>query len=142
MTLQVLESPPDLLAPPSRALRVALVNMPWARVDSPSIQCGLLQAIAQRAGHECTVHYLNVELAAELGHGMYDLISELTDERLHQLGEWLFSYAAFGAVGEEAAYFEDFPEIAGIWEGVTGRGLDDLVEFRRRVLPQWLERCV
>ena len=51
---------------PSRA-RVALINMPFAMADRPSIQCGLLKAAVVRAGHEVDVHYFNLELASELG---------------------------------------------------------------------------
>jgi hypothetical protein len=37
--------------------------MPWARVDVPSIQCGLLKAGLARHGHDVEVRYLNMELA-------------------------------------------------------------------------------
>ncbi len=47
--------------------RVALVNMPFAGANRPSIQCGLLKAGLVREGHEVDVHYLNLELAAEIG---------------------------------------------------------------------------
>jgi hypothetical protein len=57
----------DRDATPSPALSLALPNMPWARADAPSIQCGLLKAVATQAGHRCDVHYFNVELAAKLG---------------------------------------------------------------------------
>jgi ribosomal peptide maturation radical SAM protein 1 len=124
--------------PPARALRVALVNMPWARVDTPSIQCGLLQSIARDAGHHCDVHYLNLELAAVVGSEVYDGVADIGDERLHQLGEWVFSYAAFGEVRPEAAYFEEFPEVPQIWRELTGQDVDDLVRFRRETLPAWL----
>ncbi|RKN04261.1 RiPP maturation radical SAM C-methyltransferase [Streptomyces radicis] len=129
-------------APPARRLRVALVNMPWARVDSPSIQCGLLQSIVRRAGHDCDVHYLNVELAAALGQRTYDGIAERPDERLHQLGEWLFSYAAFGDIRPEADYLAEFPEVVALWADVKDAERGDLTGFRRDVLPRWLDDCL
>lgn len=144
LPLQTQGSPDDLLLlpAPTRRLRVALVNMPWARVDAPSIQCGLLQSIATQVGHDCDVHYLNLELAAILGHRMYDQIAERGDERLYQLGEWLFSYAAFGQVRPEKDYFDEFPEIESVWSELTGKDLDHLITFRRKFLPGWLDDCI
>ena len=127
--------------PPARQLRVALVNMPWARVDAPSIQCGLLASIVRNAGHDCQVQYLNVELAAVLGHKTYNGISEAGGERLHQFGEWLFSYAAFGDVRPEEEYHAEFFEVENIWRDVTGGGVDEIRALRREVLPRWLARC-
>ncbi|MFD0163279.1 RiPP maturation radical SAM C-methyltransferase [Streptomyces decoyicus] len=130
-------SPP----PPSRCLRIALVNMPWARIHAPSIQCGLLQSIARRAGHECDSHYLNIEFAAFFGSKAYDAIANIASERLHLMGEWLFSYAAFGEVTADDQYFGEYPEVKSIWDELTGKGLDDLSEMRRRTLPDWIAEC-
>lgn len=128
--------------PPPRALRVALVNMPWARVDAPSIQCGLLQAIAREAGHLCDVHYPNIALGALLGHDLYDGLANIQAERLHLLGEWLFSYAAFGDITSEEEYFAEHPDISATWSELTGKELEELVGFRRTFLPDWLDNCV
>lgn len=122
----------------TRPLRVALVNMPWARIDAPSIQCGLLQSIARAAGHHCDVAYLNIEFAALFGSDSYDEIANVASERLHLIGEWLFSYAAFGEVTDEAQYLAEFPELAGLWERLRGGDLDDMIAVRREVLPGWL----
>ncbi|MFD6191101.1 RiPP maturation radical SAM C-methyltransferase [Streptomyces sp. NPDC060275] len=127
--------------PPSRALRVALVNMPWARVHAPSIQCGLLQSIARRAGHVCDSHYLNIEFASVFGSEPYDAVANIASERLHLMGEWLFSYAAFGEVTPDDDYFTAYPEVKSLWEELTGEGLDDLVELRREKLPEWITAC-
>jgi ribosomal peptide maturation radical SAM protein 1 len=145
LPLLSLESPAQRQAisePPVRRLRVAMVNMPWARVNAPSIQCGLLQSVVRDAGHDCDVHYLNIDLAAYLGHTMYDGIADVRAERLHLLGDWLFSYAAFGQLTSESEYFADYPEIESTWLELTGKGLDDLHAMRREVLPRWLARCV
>lgn len=120
------------------SLRVGLVNMPWARVDTPSIQCGTLAAIARAAGHDCVVHYLNVELAAVLGPQMYEGIADAGGERLHQFGEWLFSYAAFGDIRAEADYYREFPDVEEVWRDASGRALSDATELRRETLPRWL----
>ncbi|MGW7252284.1 RiPP maturation radical SAM C-methyltransferase [Streptomyces decoyicus] len=126
---------------PSRCLRIALVNMPWARIHAPSIQCGLLQSLARRAGHECESHYLNLEFAAFFGSKAYDAIANMASERMHLMGEWLFSYAAFGEVTTDDQYFGEYPEVKSIWDELTGKGLDDLTEMRRRTLPDWIAAC-
>lgn len=128
--------------PPARSLRVALVNMPWGRLDAPSIQCGLLQSVARAAGHRCDVHYLNLDLAATVGAQTYNGLSEMRSERLHLIGEWLFSYAAFGEVLPEAWYYQDFPEIEQQWAELAGGSLDELTALRRQTIPQWLRWCV
>lgn len=93
-------------APP---VRVALVNMPFALADRPSIQCGLLKGALTRAGHQVDVIYLNLELAAELGALTYKSIASMRTDQL--VGEWLFSTAAFGPRDDEAAYRAACPDI-------------------------------
>lgn len=122
-----------------RTLRLALVNMPWARVDAPSIQCGLLQAIAAEAGHRCDVHYFNNELAAVLGADAYDRLAEAPQDRLNLIGEWLFSYAAFGEVTPAEEYLAAYPEVVTIWQEATGQDRDHLLKTRCEVLPEWLD---
>src|SRR4026208_1253648 len=82
---------------------VALVNMPFALADRPSIQCGLLKAGLARVGHKGDVHYLKLELATEIGAEAYKTISQLRADQF--LGEWLFSVAAFGSRSDESDYF-------------------------------------
>lgn len=128
--------------PPPRALRVALVNMPWSWADAPSIQCGLLKAVVEEAGHECDVLYLNLDLCQAVGHEVYDRVSEMNDDRFHQLGEWLFSYAAFGDIRPEQEYLTEYPEVAAKAARFVEGGSAGLVELRRDVLPAWIQRCV
>jgi ribosomal peptide maturation radical SAM protein 1 len=119
------------------SLRVALVNMPFAAAHRPSIQCGLLKASLARAGHSVDVFYLNLELAAELGHGAYHNLAELRSD--HLLGEWLFSVAAFGRRSDEAAYRQAHPSIAETCEQL-GRTFEDLCALRNETLPAFVER--
>jgi hypothetical protein len=116
---------------PARPLRVALVNVPWARTDAPSIQFGLLQAIVRLDGHECRTHYLNLDLAMTLGRSVYDALSGVNSERLHLLGEWLFAHAAFGEVTGEQEYYAEFPEVEPLWAKLTGQDLTGLTAIRR-----------
>lgn len=127
--------------PPTRRLRVALVNMPWARVNAPSIQCGLLQSIARRAGHDCDTHYLNIEFAAFIGGLGYEKIAMMDAMRDYFLGEWLFSYAAFGEVLPTADYLATYPEVLSDWSEWMDGDLDHLIRTRRETLPKWLTDC-
>ncbi|HET9895221.1 MAG TPA: RiPP maturation radical SAM C-methyltransferase [Streptosporangiaceae bacterium] len=122
-----------------RRLRVALVNMPWARADAPSIQCGLLQSLTKAAGHDCDVWYVNLELAAKLGPEAYALLADAPQDRLNLIGEWLFSYAAFGEVTSAERYIADYPEVEKIWQQATGNCLEHMIDFRRNVLPDWVD---
>jgi ribosomal peptide maturation radical SAM protein 1 len=113
-----------------RKLRVAMVNMPWARVSSPSMQCGLLQAVVRGAGHECTTRYLNVEFAARLGANLFEELANSSSDRFHMVGEWLFSYAAFGDVRPAEDYLTAFPELAPRFELLRS--------LRTDMIPRWL----
>ncbi len=123
--------------PRVQSLRVALVNMPFAASERPSIQCGLLKAGLARAGYSVDVFYLNLEVAIEIGHDVY---RKLADARWdHLLGEWLFSVAAFGPRDDEEAYREAHPRIAQTCEKL-GRSFEDLCRLRNDTLPALVER--
>ena len=77
---------------PVKSIRVALVSMPFFSAKAPSIQLGLLKAIANNAGFLTTTFHLNVDFSARIGSSLYESIC---DHRGH-LGEWIFSTAAFG----------------------------------------------
>jgi ribosomal peptide maturation radical SAM protein 1 len=128
--------PPDCV--PSRSLRIALVNMPWARTDTPSIQCGLLQAALASFGHDAHSLYPNLELSAELGAGLYEIITEAPSERVHLFGEWLFGPAAFGVKQDEEEYRRQFPEVPEMC-AAAGLDWDAVTELRRERLPAWID---
>lgn len=119
-------------------VRVCLVNMPWARIDAPSIQCGLLQAIGEAAGHHVESKYLNLELAGLLGTDLYGAISSARAERLHLFGEWLFAVAAFGRRDDGKAYVAEYPEVELIMQDV-GLSWADAIHLRNTVLPKWID---
>jgi len=116
---------------------IALINMPFAMADRPSIQCGLLKSELLRAGHHVDVHYLNLELAAEIGAPLYNEIAQLRSDML--LGDWLFSAAAFGYRPNEEAYHEACPGVDGLCAKL-GVSFEQLCEMRRKLLPDWIER--
>ncbi|MGW4638548.1 RiPP maturation radical SAM C-methyltransferase [Sphaerisporangium sp. NPDC004334] len=120
--------------------RVALVCMPFASADRPSIQVGLLAAIAKAAGFAADVHQFNLDLSAELSPDVYE---RLCERRSHMTGEWLFGHAAFGAeaAGREAEYFARFPyEFSWIEE--LGKDEKFFLELRRDILPAFIDDCL
>jgi ribosomal peptide maturation radical SAM protein 1 len=117
--------------------RIALVNMPFALADRPSIQCGLLKAGLRQVGHEVDVFYLNLELAAELGADFYGEISRVRTDQL--LGDWLFSGAAFGMKGDEQEYRRACPGIDNTCKRVAV-DFERLCQLRSEILPSWIER--
>jgi hypothetical protein len=117
--------------------RVALVNMPFAGANRPSIQCGLLKAGLVREGHEVDVHYLNLELAAEIGQVTYSKLSDLRWD--HLLGEWLFSAAAFGPRDDEEEYREAHPSLEETCRQLE-RDFGELCRMRNEVFPEVIER--
>ncbi|MEU7916104.1 RiPP maturation radical SAM C-methyltransferase [Microbispora bryophytorum] len=80
-------------------LRVALVTMPFASHRRPSLQLGLLAAIARDHGHTVSTFHFNLDFAALIEPRLYDLLCE---HRGTALGEWLFAEAAFGRKAPDA----------------------------------------
>jgi ribosomal peptide maturation radical SAM protein 1 len=119
---------------------VALVCMPLASVVRPSIQIGLLAAVAEQAGFKTDAHYFNLDLAAQLTPAIYE---ELCLRTVHMTGEWMFAPAAFGFAecGEEEAYFKAFPEEVE-WAGTFGKDRSFFVAMRREILPNFIDRCL
>jgi ribosomal peptide maturation radical SAM protein 1 len=73
-------------------LRLALVNMPFATTRYPSIQLGLLQALAARCGIPATTYYLNLHFAQRIGWEFYEFLSY---GHSYHVGEWIFAETAF-----------------------------------------------
>lgn len=118
--------------------RVALINMPFALVDRPSIQCGLLKAALMAHGHRADVHYFNLDLAATIGPAAYLPLSRLRANIL--IGEWLFSAAAFGTDIEEDKYVGVRPALTSFCDEV-GITFDELRRARLQTLPEWIAQC-
>lgn len=119
--------------------RVAIVCMPFASSDRPSIQLGLVGAITRRAGYETDLLHFNLNLASRLGAPLYE---RLCQSRQHMTGEWLFSIAAFGADAPSTPddYFAAFPGEAD-WAAEIGSSTAGLAELRETVLPQFVDDC-
>lgn len=89
--------------------RVALVTMPFQDPFRPSIQLGLLKAIAGSHGFPTDTFHLNLDLAAAVRDSLYDLLFAGGGEQARGLGDWLFSRAAFGdeAPDPEGVFLRD-----------------------------------
>ena len=122
-----------------RSIRVAMVCMPFCMAERPSIQVGLLTALARRAGFETDPIHLNLELAARIPLDYEGLCTH----RGHMTGEWLFSIAAFGeeVEGDDDPYYRAFPEELA-WAAQGERDAKFLSHLRHGVLPQFIEDCV
>lgn len=123
------------------AFRVGLVTMPFVSAYRPSIQLGLLAALARGHGFPAETFHLNVEFAARLGPTLYELLCQ---HRGRLLGDWLFSVAAFGddAPDPEGRMLRDLGgDIPApfVDEGAT---LERLEEIRRVDVPRFVEAMV
>jgi ribosomal peptide maturation radical SAM protein 1 len=118
-------------------VRVALVNVPFAYADRPSIQCGVLKSALTAAGHDVNVYYLNLLTAAEIGADTYSSLAAVRTDQF--VGEWLFTAAAFGSNGNEEDYRAACP---GLDETCDFLGIDfvELCRLRSSVMPRLVDR--
>jgi ribosomal peptide maturation radical SAM protein 1 len=114
--------------------------MPFASAERPSIQIGLLKAIAEEAGFSTDAYHFNLDLAAELSPEVYELFCQ---HRGHMTGEWLFAPAAFGLsmTGDEESYFQAFPDEVK-WARKIGRDQAYFFDLRNRIIPLFIDKCV
>jgi len=120
--------------------RLALVCLPFATAKRPSVQIGLMRAIAEQAAFSVDSYHLNLDLAARLTPEIYHLLSI---HRGNMTAEWLFSIAAFGdeTNNDDDAYFTEFPgEIK--WVEEVGKDASYLSKLRHEILPQYIEDCL
>ncbi|MGK2859327.1 MAG: hypothetical protein ACSLFQ_19165 [Thermoanaerobaculia bacterium] len=77
-------------------MRVALVVMPFAAADSPSLAAGLLKAELGERDITCDVKHFNVTLALMAGSRDYERISKQF-QSASLAGEWIFSQQYYGS---------------------------------------------
>ncbi len=126
-----------LLPKQSQPTALALVTAPFAPIELPSIQLGLLKAILGREDIPATVYYLNLSFARLLGYSAYVTLS---DVHRMLLGEWIFSEAAFGPRRDDQRFFREYPEVAGLLQEI-GWTPADLLELKRKIAPQYVRAC-
>jgi ribosomal peptide maturation radical SAM protein 1 len=120
---------------------VALVCMPFISVYRPSLQLGLLKAIAKVHGFQVTTFHLNLDLAAQIGTNLYE---QFVHHRGRMFGDWLFSVAAFdgAAPDHEGRLADAFPEEMNMLLKDLGHGREKLVEVRQTEVPRYLDRLL
>ncbi|MES5820390.1 RiPP maturation radical SAM C-methyltransferase [Streptomyces sp. RG80] len=128
---------------PRRDVRpVVLVCMPFMDDSRPSLQIGLLRAIAEAQGFPARTLHANLDFAAGIGVDRYRL---LADGCGRQIGDWLFSLEAFGAAAPDPddrfldLYLE---EIARAQDTAPGPLRDSLLQLRHHEVPAYLDALV
>lgn len=124
---------------------LALVSMPYASLQRPSLALGLLKAVAERAGLRTRTVHFNLAWAEEVGLRRYlaCAVSAPTD---YLAGEWTFAAAAFrDEAPDPEAYLATFPDAPPYRESDRGPGgrqafLRDL-RFLRATASGFVDRC-
>src|ERR1041384_7953967 len=115
--------------------RVALLGLPFSGVTEPSIQLGLLKALAERSGVPTDTYHLYLDLAAQLPD---DVMRFFCTRHARMTGEWLFATAAFGESAlRDEEYFDRFPEEFEI-PGKYNKDFRYFSELRQHILPAFI----
>jgi ribosomal peptide maturation radical SAM protein 1 len=128
--------------PGAEQFPIALVSMPFVAAEVPSIQLGLLKAIAQRDGFPVTTYHLALDFAIQVGLAAY---SDLANHRGRQVGDWLFSRAAFGrdAPDPDGRFLRDFSsELAAHLPHLGQQAIPFLQRIRAREVPSFIDRMM
>lgn len=92
--------------------KLALVNMPFAALNTPSIGLTQLKSVVDLRLKErvfTEVFYLNMDFAHYVGIALYQYIAFSMEGHIAGLGEWFFRRAAFPQVADNAAeYFSRY----------------------------------
>jgi ribosomal peptide maturation radical SAM protein 1 len=76
-------------------MKIALITMPFCSASRPSLGISLLQAALRRDGHECDLHYFNLDFAKRIGLAEYQQFAQYAPQE-SLAGDWVFSEALFG----------------------------------------------
>ncbi|MBM9593435.1 RiPP maturation radical SAM C-methyltransferase [Roseitranquillus sediminis] len=117
------------------AHRLILVNPPFAAVHYPSIQLGIIQAYAERASVQTQTIYANLMLHKLIESRLYNLIS---DHRGFQVGDWLFSRAAFQDEAPDGFIEQNWDGLRLLIEE-AGVKVSYLEHLRESVLPEFID---
>jgi ribosomal peptide maturation radical SAM protein 1 len=86
--------------------RVALISMPFAAIDYPSLALGLFKSRLRQEGIPCDVLYLNIPFAEMIGYASYSRL--IIQPPAYFACEQLFAASAFGAlVPSDQAYYDE-----------------------------------
>ena len=109
---------------------MALVSMPTLAPNYPSFQLALLKPTLERAGIEAQPFSLFMYFAGQAGFALNDTVSRVYP---CMVGEWLWSKAAFGDVGDEASYRKVYRRNLKTVCDDAGCTFDDLRKVRDEV---------
>jgi ribosomal peptide maturation radical SAM protein 1 len=88
--------------------RIALVNMPFAAADIPSIALTQLKSVVKSThgdGVSCDVFYLNLDFLNYLGLQLFNMISVSVQANTSGLGDWFFSAEAFPEMPDQSELY-------------------------------------
>ena len=118
-----------------------LVSMPFADTDQPSIQLGLLKAVAEPHRFPVRTLHANLDFAARIGPDYYRTLGR---QRRLLLGDWLFSVEAFGdaAPDHDAHMLDDFlDDLTNAGES-PDQARNRLLHTRDHQVPAFLDSLV
>ena len=112
--------------------------MPFALATRPSLQLGLLAAIARTHGFPVETFHLNLDLVARIGATRYH---HLACTRNPMFGDWLFARAAFGERAPDAGgrMPEDVAPLGQETLAALAMSADELREWRREAMPAFVD---
>ena len=119
--------------------RVALINMPFANLNMPSLALSQLKSILEEHFKDqirVDIYYLNHNFANHMGVDFYNDVSSRQDSQNSGLGDWFFRQIAFPALPNNAAvyltrYFPQRNDQSSTLKGLilkSRRGLEQLME--------------
>ncbi|HYP28184.1 MAG TPA: RiPP maturation radical SAM C-methyltransferase [Blastocatellia bacterium] len=131
-------------------VEVALINMPFGPLLSPSIGLGLLKSSLKPVDVTARVLYLNLDFARLVGEPLYSKVSDMSCT-IDLLGEWIFSHALFGHQTDDSVkeyvdrflsrHVDDSPEPAESRYALDGDFISKILSARERV-PFFLRDCL
>jgi len=123
--------------------RIAVISMPFSSSRRPSLQVGLISAIARTVGWQADGMHLNLEFASLIGRARYEALCQ---HRGTLLSEWLFSEAAFpeSAPASGARFLDDceFGLTASALGLDANEAKDWLIRVRSLLVPAYLQALV
>lgn len=116
-------------------IRVLLVNMPFAAIDSPSLALGLFKSRLRQDGFPCDVEHLNFRFAEIVGYEDYELILRLS---AILAGEQLFARSVFGDwLPPDSEYYREAAQTNSAGPDVPAR-----LERIRGCVSLFLQSCL
>jgi ribosomal peptide maturation radical SAM protein 1 len=115
--------------------------MPFVDAYRPSIQLGLLKALATAHGFPARTLHANLDFAAQIGLDFYQLLSR---HRGFMLGDWLFSREAFAddAPDPDSHMLDELAQNLSCLDQPHEDVRQKLIHMRRTDVPRYLDALV